>query len=196
MIIHGACVCGAVSYEANVDPGDALKCCCADCRAGSGGPYRECIPTASRSFHVRGLPRTYTDVSQRTVPVVFAFCGQCGVALYAHKLNDPLWLSLWLGAVRERESLAAACFGNCAAAVSQGYSGRSSSAGDTVDHLNADKGARGEPDMDETEANALLDISDLIRWLWFSETGEDLWQDERELARISTRTSLPPQTHS
>lgn len=194
MLIHGACLCGAISYEAIVDPGGALKCCCADCRASSGGPYRESIPTASQSFRVRGLPLTYTDVSRRAEPVVFAFCGQCGAGFYAHQLNDPAWLSLWLGAVRERESLAATRYGYCAAAVLQDTA--APIAGVPFDQLNAGRRARIALDRDESEARALLDISDLIRWLWLSETGEGLWKDEFEFARISATTSLPPQTQS
>ena len=196
MLIHGACLCEATSYEAHVEPARAIQCSCSDCKAISAAPCRASIPTTPQSLRVRGLPRTFTDFAQRVVPVVFAFCGQCGTALYAHRLIDPQWLSLWLGAIRERGSLAVTRYGYCAAGVPQDNSVFAPIAVAPTDLLNADRVGRDKPDMDETEANALLDISDLIRWLWFSETGEDLWQDEREPARISTRTSLPPQTHS
>jgi hypothetical protein len=148
------------------------------------------------SLLVRGLPRTFTDASPGAQPVVFAFCGQCGAALYAHRLNDPTWLSLWLGPVRERDSLNTARFGHCAAAVPRGFSAHQLTAVVPVRQLDTDEEARGEAGTDQAEINTLLDISDLIRWLWFCETGEDLWKDGREFAGVGAGTSFPPQTQS
>lgn len=44
MKIDGACHCGDIRFEAEVDPGKVLICHCSDCQTLSGSAYRSVVP--------------------------------------------------------------------------------------------------------------------------------------------------------
>jgi len=63
MKIDGRCHCGAIAYEAEVDPDRVYACHCADCQAISGSPYRWAVPVAEADFRLlSGTPKAYVKV--------------------------------------------------------------------------------------------------------------------------------------
>lgn len=76
--MHGACLCGAVSFEADPAEMHCHACHCESCRRWSGGPFLA-VPVGTQvSFRGAENIRRYvsSDWAER------AFCGTCGSTLY------------------------------------------------------------------------------------------------------------------
>ncbi len=106
MKVDGQCHCGAIAYEAQVQPGTVTICHCLDCQAQSGTAFRANIPAPAESFRLlRGSPRTYVKVAASGARRVLAFCEVCGTPLYACAEVDPQSYSLRTGTLRQRNEL-------------------------------------------------------------------------------------------
>jgi hypothetical protein len=107
MHIHGRCHCGAISYEAQVDPETVAICHCADCQSFAGGPYRATVPPLPGTLALHGSPALYLKTADSGRQRVQAFCGTCGSQLYACDPGEACErLSLRIGAIVERHALA------------------------------------------------------------------------------------------
>jgi hypothetical protein len=115
MRIDGRCHCGAISYEAEVNPDYVILCHCTDCQTISGAPYRANVPVKTENFNLQGVPKTYEKTGDSGRTVETAFCGQCGAAIYSRA--DPAYLNLRLGAVRQRAQLPPKAQGFCDSAM-------------------------------------------------------------------------------
>ena len=104
MLVHGKCHCGAISYEAEVEPGTVAICHCSDCQAFAGGPYRAMIKPEPASFTMNGTPVHYTKTADSGRQRVQGFCGTCGAQVYAMD-PDGGKLSLRIGIIAERHEL-------------------------------------------------------------------------------------------
>ena len=106
MKVHGRCHCGAISYEAEVQPGTVMVCHCADCQRLTGSVFRANIQAPAASFRLlSGTPRRYVKVADSGARRVHAFCENCGGPVYACAEKDPPTYSLRVGALDEREAL-------------------------------------------------------------------------------------------
>lgn len=82
MDITGQCFCGAIHYEASVDPGRIGICHCRDCQIFSGSAFRTAAVVARGDLRfTRGTPRTFEKTSERGTVRDMAFCGVCGTHL-------------------------------------------------------------------------------------------------------------------
>ena len=106
MKIDGACHCGHIRYEAEVDPKDVGICHCTDCQKQSGGAFvlSATIPEPSLTFS-RGRPARATWSSEAGNQRFGLFCGECGsriangstpsigfLSLRAGTLDDTSWV--------------------------------------------------------------------------------------------------------
>jgi hypothetical protein len=107
MKIDGRCHCGAISYEAEIDPGDVLICHCSDCQAMSGTPFRTAVRTSEANFKLlSGKPTTYIKTAESGNKREQTFCGACGSPIYATSVGaGPRILGIRLGTVRQRDQL-------------------------------------------------------------------------------------------
>lgn len=106
MKVDGSCHCGAIAYEAEVDPGRVGMCHCLDCQTLTGSPFRVTIPAPAADFHMlRGAPRFYIKTADSGAKRRHAFCGDCGGPVYASDLENPAHYSLRVGALRQRAEL-------------------------------------------------------------------------------------------
>jgi hypothetical protein len=106
MKIHGACHCGAVAYEAEVDPARAAVCHCSACQALSGAPFRASVPAKVEDFRLlRGQPKAYVKVAESGNRRTQAFCADCGSPIYSADEIDPRSYNLRLGLVAERRQI-------------------------------------------------------------------------------------------
>lgn len=117
MKIDGACHCGEIRYEAQVDPRRVIICHCNDCQTMSGAPYRVNVPTLWENLRLTGTPRTYVKTGGSGEKVTTAFCGTCGTALYSCKGDPPPFVFLRTGAIRQRAELIPSAQGFCAFAM-------------------------------------------------------------------------------
>ena len=105
MPIRGRCHCGAIHYEAQVDPQTVAICHCADCQAFSGAPYRAMVRPLPETLRMTGTPAHYTKTADSGRQRVQAFCGTCGSHLYACDPGEAREnLSLRIGAIAERHA--------------------------------------------------------------------------------------------
>ncbi len=106
MKVEGQCYCGAIAYEAEVQPGTITVCHCADCQVQSGSAFRANISAPAAGFLlVKGTPRTYVKTAASGNRRVLAFCEVCGSSLYAHAEENPQAYSLRIGTVKQRQHL-------------------------------------------------------------------------------------------
>lgn len=106
MKIHGSCQCGAVRYEAEVEPGRIGLCHCSDCQAYAGAPYRATTPAPAASFWLTaGEPRLHVKLADSGTRRAQAFCAECGSHLYAFTPEAPEIYSLRIGAIAERHAM-------------------------------------------------------------------------------------------
>ena len=98
MKIEGGCHCGAIAYEAEVNPQKAVMCHCADCQTFSGAPFRASVPAKVENFRLlKGEPRIYVKTAESGNPRAQAFCGTCGSPIYASAPENPTVYTLRLG---------------------------------------------------------------------------------------------------
>lgn len=104
--IHGSCHCGAIRYEAMVDPARTGICHCTDCQKLTGSAYRVSVPAAEGSFQLLlGTPSVYIKVGDSGARRAQAFCANCGSPLYTYDADNPRILGLRVGCIDERASL-------------------------------------------------------------------------------------------
>ncbi len=106
MKVDGACHCGAIAYEAEVDPATARICHCTDCQTMSGSLFRANIQAAADGFRlVRGTPKIYIKTADSGTKRAQAFCENCGTGLYATSPTNPTSYGLRVGTIAQRASL-------------------------------------------------------------------------------------------
>ncbi len=105
--VHGSCHCGAIGFEAKVDPERVSICHCTDCQRLTGSAYRVTVAANAEDFRlVRGTPKVYFKVGDSGNKRAQAFCGDCGSPMYAHAaVERPETYGLRVGTLREREAL-------------------------------------------------------------------------------------------
>ncbi|WP_233838150.1 GFA family protein [Paraburkholderia sp. ZP32-5] len=103
MKVEGSCHCGAIAYEATVDPQRAGLCHCTDCQTFSSAPYRASVPASADAFHLlRGEPKRYVKTGDSGAKRVQAFCADCGTPIYTCAPDHPTQFNLRLGTIRQR----------------------------------------------------------------------------------------------
>ena len=106
MKIDGGCHCGAIRYEAEVDPAKVMICHCTDCQTLSGSAFRTVVPVARDNFRlVKGSPKVYMKTAESGNKRQQAFCADCGTPIYSAAERDTPVYSLRAGTARQRDQL-------------------------------------------------------------------------------------------
>ncbi|WP_159946121.1 GFA family protein [Rhizobium sp. 18065] len=104
MHITGNCHCGAIRYEAEVDPQEVGICHCVDCQRLTGCAYRVSVGVEPGDFHIQtGTARRYRKIGDSGRPSDQYFCDTCG---------SPLWrvdatgasIAIRLGTIDQRQA--------------------------------------------------------------------------------------------
>jgi len=106
MKVKGSCHCGAIRYEAEVDPARVTLCHCRDCQVLTGTAYRTTVPAAVASFVLHsGTPKRYVKTAQSGNRRIHTFCGDCGSPIYSSAYENPVTYGLRVGALAQRDLL-------------------------------------------------------------------------------------------
>ena len=104
MKVDGACHCGEIRFEAEVDPQSCYICHCTDCQHFSGGPFRTVVfAPGDKLTLLSGTPRTYVKTAESGNRRIQAFCGTCGTSFYSCSADaeKPDSYALRLGIIRQ-----------------------------------------------------------------------------------------------
>lgn len=83
MKISGACQCGNITIEGEVDPESVRICHCTDCQTNSGSVFRFNVPVPGNTFRMTGEPTIYIKTTAESGrPRAQAFCPKCGSPIY------------------------------------------------------------------------------------------------------------------
>ena len=109
MQVQGSCHCGAITFEAEIDPEKVRICHCTDCQQLSGTAFRVMVPCPEQQFHLtRGEPRIYIKTAESGRKRQQAFCDKCGSPLYATS-DEPAGarsFGIRIGTLAQRRQLA------------------------------------------------------------------------------------------
>lgn len=107
MKVDGACHCGTIRYEAEVEAEKVAVCHCTDCQTMSGSAFRVVVRTLPGSFRLlAGRPKVYVKTAESGRQREQAFCADCGTPVYAAPVGpEPRDLVLRVGTLRQRDVL-------------------------------------------------------------------------------------------
>lgn len=106
MHITGGCHCGAITYEAEVDPDTVSVCHCTDCQTFSGSAFRTSVPAKRDGFKLlTGEPKIYVKTAASGNKRAQAFCSTCGTHLYATTPDNQQVFGLRTGTSQQRAQL-------------------------------------------------------------------------------------------
>lgn len=105
MHITGACFCGAVGYEAELDENRVSICHCRDCQIFSGSAFRmsSVVPVSDFRF-TDGQPKYFDKRADSGAIRRLAFCGECGThlcSLPVDRDSASAFVSIRLSSARE-----------------------------------------------------------------------------------------------
>lgn len=107
MKIDGSCVCGNITYEAEVDPEKVGLCNCTDCQKISGSAFRVGVPAPDSDFRLlSGELKVFIKTAESGGKREQAFCPECGTQLYSTSVGDgPKVLRLRTATSNQRDQL-------------------------------------------------------------------------------------------
>ena len=107
MNVEGGCHCGAITYEAEVNPDKVVICHCIDCQKLSGTAFRTVVFAEDDKFRLKsGELKNYIKVAESGNERIQAFCPNCGSSIYSTSVGEaPKVLGLRVGAINQRSEL-------------------------------------------------------------------------------------------
>ena len=107
MRIDGRCHCGAVTYEAEINPDDVGICHCTDCQRLTGTAFRVTVSTAASQFRQTGkMPKRYEKRADNGAVRLQFFCGDCGSPIYTTgEGKDAEVVGIRWGSINQRRDL-------------------------------------------------------------------------------------------
>lgn len=107
MRVQGSCHCGAIRYEAEIDPERVSLCNCTDCQVLSGSAYRISVPAPAATFRLlSGTPTAYVKTADSGEKRRHTFCAVCGAPVYSSaNSDDPPGYSLRIGCLAQKAEL-------------------------------------------------------------------------------------------
>jgi hypothetical protein len=106
MHVTGACHCGQIRYEAEIDLAAVSICHCTDCQKITGSSFRVNVPAKKENFKMlAGVPKTYVKTAESGAKRLQAFCEHCGTSIYATTEVDQKVFGLRVGALDQRQQL-------------------------------------------------------------------------------------------
>ena len=105
MKVDGACFCGHVTYEAEVDPDRVAICHCTDCQTHSATAYGVVVGVVDGQFRLlSGTLKVFDKTADSGTVRALAFCPECGTRIHATTVGEGSpFFGLRLGTVRQRD---------------------------------------------------------------------------------------------
>ena len=119
MHVDGSCHCGAIRFEAEIEPSRVGICHCTDCQTFSSSAFRASVFVSEDHFRLLdGSPAIYDKVAESGAARALAFCATCGTHVYGTTQGDgPIFYSVRVGTLAQRAELRPAAQVWCRSAV-------------------------------------------------------------------------------
>lgn len=107
MKIDGACHCGEITYDAEIDLENVVICHCTDCQTLSGSAFRTVALTRTGTFTLQsGEPKIYVKQAESGARRQQAFCPECGTPIFSTSdETGPKIHGIRVGTIRQRDEL-------------------------------------------------------------------------------------------
>ena len=107
MKVDGACLCGQVSYKAEVDVEWVAVCHCTDCQMNSGTAFGVVAHVVDGNFVLlSGELKEFEKIAESGRVRKLSFCPECGTRIHARTEDDPAaFFGLRVGTIRQRREL-------------------------------------------------------------------------------------------
>ena len=107
MKVDGACHCGSIRYEAEIDPAKVVICHCTDCQTLSGSAFRTVVQTKPGTLRLlSGTPKIYVKTGESGNEREQTFCPDCGSPIDSVPVGtEPNAVGLRVGTIRQRAKL-------------------------------------------------------------------------------------------
>ena len=83
VLYSGSCLCGAVSYQASVEPHYQFNCHCRDCQRSSGSGSAAVFAANRSDVYLTGKTSSYASTGDSGKSVTRHFCPNCGSPLFS-----------------------------------------------------------------------------------------------------------------
>lgn len=107
MLVDGSCHCGAIRFEAEIDPKRVGVCHCTDCQTFSGGPFRTSVLVGDENFRLLdGMPSDYEKTAASGTKRKLVFCANCGTHVWGTSSgSEQTFYSVRVGTLKQRTEL-------------------------------------------------------------------------------------------
>jgi hypothetical protein len=107
MKVDGSCLCGHITYEAEIDPDRVAICHCTDCQTHSATAYGVVVAVVEERFRLlTGTLKFFNKTADSGTIRALAFCPECGTRIYARTVGEgSAFFGLRTGAIRQRDRL-------------------------------------------------------------------------------------------
>jgi hypothetical protein len=107
MKVDGGCLCGQVTYEAEIDPERVAICHCTQCQTHSATAFGVVAPIVDGKFTLlTGTLKTYVKTADSGNRREQGFCPECGTRIYARSADGgPGLFGLRVGTINQRADL-------------------------------------------------------------------------------------------
>jgi hypothetical protein len=107
MKVNGNCLCGHITYEAEINPESVVVCHCTDCQTHTGSAFSVAVGIVNDEFRLlTGELKSYEKVADSGTIRALAFCPECGNRIHAKTVGEgSSFFGLRVGTVRQRDKL-------------------------------------------------------------------------------------------
>ena len=107
MKVDGACQCGFITYETEIDPDSVRICHCTECQTFSGSAFRIATSVAEEDFKLlSGKPKIHIKTAESGNLREQVFCPECGTHIYATSIGDgPRNFGIRIATLHQRNEL-------------------------------------------------------------------------------------------
>ena len=107
MKVDGACHCGSITYQAEIDPARVRLCHCTDCQTFSSSAFRIAVSVDEQDFTLlSGHPKIYIKTAESGNHRQQVFCPDCGTHIYATSDGEgPKRFGLRVATMKQRDEL-------------------------------------------------------------------------------------------
>lgn len=102
----GSCLCGAVTWEAKIDPQKIAMCHYTQCQVNGSSAFQWAAIVEMADLKLTaGTPKRYIKTAESGNRRALHFCDACGTTIYGGNVDNPEQVTLRMGGCTQRDRL-------------------------------------------------------------------------------------------